>query len=554
MMDISLERILRRTNQMTAEAPPPSSDPFASRPVTLDEFLYGEDWLHLPPLSWRQTEFLTLATNIYPQHIKDLLGWNDPQYSTLTVLWGKGSGKDTMSRVALLRVVYLLECLRSPQKEYGMMETDFIDVINMSYSTYQAKAVFFDPLISLLNSIKFFKGRFTKLVNQVQFYHGIRCHSGNSSQESFEGFNPIVVVLDEIDAFKTSADLERYTGKNPSHSAEAIYRSLSSSVQSRFPSQGKTILLSFLRRPDGFMVSKYEESLQEPTTWCTRAATWEVNPTKKREDFEADYRKDPEGSAMRYEGIPSAYSDSFFASRDILYEVFGYDAETDTLDPEFPINPFVDGAFIGSYHISAKDNAPRYIHVDLGISNDAGCVTCGTIWGWLRLESTRIPIIKIDFYARLDPHVIGEIRIDSVREIIREFRSRKLGQPLDIRVITFDQYQSVDSMQILASQGFVTGYRSVDKDDSAYKNLKELIYTRRLLSPATSVVPKELRALVRVKGLKVDHPLGGSKDLSDTLAGVVANIYDDVFADLDRIIVYDPHVSLGSDRNFGLTI
>lgn len=435
-----------------------------------------------------------------------------------------------------------------------MMDTDSIDVVNMAYSSYQARAVFFEPLVRLLASSKFFKGRYRRVLNQLEFENGILAHSGNSSQESFEGFNPLLVILDEIDAFKTAEDLRRYSGRSPMHSAEGIYATLQSSVQSRFPEEGKTVLLSYLRRADGFMIKQRELAKKDPSIWFTRGATWEVNPVRKREDFDTEYRRDPEGAAMRYECIPVSTSENFFRDRESIYKTFGYDNENDRVIERWPANPFRDGEFMPSYLIPASDNAPRYIHIDIGVSNDSAAVACVKLRGFINTDEIRLPVVQVDFLARLDPLEMGEIMINQIRDVVREFRSRKIGRRLDIRVVTFDQYQSRDSMQILSTEGFVTGYRSVDKDDSAYKMVKELVYTRRLLSCGSAEMAKELRELVVVKGMKVDHPTGGSKDLGDALAGAVANLYDDVFADLETVVVYDPHVGLADSRGFGVSI
>lgn len=530
--------------------PDVKGDPFEWEPVPLEVFLYDRDYLRLPQMGEEQANVVELATNVYPYYIREMLGWETPNFDIVTCLWGKGSGKDFISRVSILRSVYLLLCLKEPQACYGMVRTDHIDFINMAYSSYQARNIFFMPLIRLLRDSKFFRGMWAQHGNQIEFDKGLLAHSGNSSQESFEGFNPLLVVLDEIDAFRTRQDLRRYRGQNPEHSAEGIFNALKSSSTSRFPGIGKVMLLSFLRRPDGFMMQMYQRAQKDVKAYASKGATWEINPTKDRVDFEDDFRRNPEDSAMRYACIPTATRDHFFKNRDLLYEVFHYDPETDDVRVNAPMNPFSEGEFLTGYELSVNDHRPRYMHVDIGISNDAATVVSVHLHGWMQQFNVQMPVVKVDFIARLDPRdaVTGEIEIDQIREVIRKFRYRRGGNKLvNIAVVTFDQFQSRDSMQILSREGFVTGYRSVDKDDHDYVSTKELVYTKRLLSPGTAIVPRELRELIRIPGrvTKVDHVTGGSKDAADALCGAVGNMMDDLFQDLDHVIKYDERETIG---------
>ena len=90
-----------------------------------------------------------------------------------------------------------------------------------------------------------------------------------------------------------------------------------------------------------------------------------------------------------------------------------------------------------------------------------------------------------------------------------------------IKWVSFDNFQSTDSMQILAQQGFIVGYQSMDTDTAAYDLTKQALHDRRVLAPAHPKVQKELCTLeYDAKKRKVDHQPQGSKDVSDSLAGV----------------------------------
>ena len=97
---------------------------------------------------------------------------------------------------------------------------------------------------------------------------------------------------------------------------------------------------------------------------------------------------------------------------------------------------------------------------------------------------------------------------------------RDLG--MDLRFVTADSFQSADTLQQLRLKGFSTGRQSVDKDPRPYEILKSTIYDGRLELPQHDTLKRELLALeLDPKTGRVDHPVRGSKDCADALAGVV---------------------------------
>jgi hypothetical protein len=67
---------------------------------------------------------------------------------------------------------------------------------------------------------------------------------------------------------------------------------------------------------------------------------------------------------------------------------------------------------------------------------------------------------------------------------------------------------------------------SVDTSNEPYDLLKTVIYSGSLSAPAHAKCRKELVSLEKIaKTGKIDHPANGSKDCSDSLAGVVYGLY-----------------------------
>ena len=164
---------------------------------------------------------------------------------------------------------------------------------------------------------------------------------------------------------------------------------------------------------------------------------------------------------------------------------------------------------------------PRFAHVDLGLSNDSAGVAVGHIEKFIEMSrggwSETLPLIRYDLLLEVRPPRHGEIEFAKIRALFYKLRELRMN----LKWISFDTFQSIDSMQILSQQGFVTGKCSMDTDPACYDLFKTALYDRRVQAPLHPKAQKEIIRLERdPKTGKVDHPADGSKDVADAMAGV----------------------------------
>lgn len=91
-----------------------------------------------------------------------------------------------------------------------------------------------------------------------------------------------------------------------------------------------------------------------------------------------------------------------------------------------------------------------------------------------------------------------------------------------IIAVSFDNFQSADSLQILASWGIEARKASTDRTNELYDTLRDVLYDSRLEGYYNEDLIAELQRLSKLKNGRIDHPPGGSKDIADALAGAVA--------------------------------
>lgn len=131
--------------------------------------------------------------------------------------------------------------------------------------------------------------------------------------------------------------------------------------------------------------------------------------------------------------------------------------------------------------------------------------------------------VRVDYVQAVMAEEFPDDEIDFA--VIREFIMSLRGLGFNIVMVTYDAYQSADSIQRLRQAGFSVDTLSVDRNTEAYDLLKELIYTGCCALPNHPLLMQELCQLEFIKGKKVDHPPRGSKDVADAVAGAVFNVH-----------------------------
>jgi len=497
-------------------------------PVSIQTFVQDKKYLGLPPLSQIQLEIVRHSTQIFKEStLHKLMGEEEgsayyQKYTDNEVICmlGKGSGKDHCARISIAYTAYLMHCLRDPLNYYGKATGVYIDLLNLAVNAQQAQRVFFEPLKNLLLSSPFFNEvGFEPRVSEIFFFsRPVRCFSGHSESEGWEGYEVMTVILDEIAAFKTDAELKGETRSKGS--ASAIYNMSKLSVMSRFPEVGKVILLSFPRYKGDFIETRFTDANEknEPKTWTIKAATWEVNPTIERHQLESEYIRNPIEARMRFECEPPNMIDAYFRDPDLVRKAFHY-ADDPVSEEDGTFKPWFNN----------KDGKTRFIHVDLALKRDRAALCMVSSTGFKEIQTSmgveNLPVVNVDLVYSWEASVGNEINFAAVRQMIVD-----LCRKFQVGLVTFDRWQSVEMIQSLRAQGINADFHSVKKSD--YDTLLTAIYDTRIRGYWNELlVEEELLKLKLYGNNKIDHPSKGSKDLADALAGAVAGCIKNIGMD-----------------------
>ena len=539
--------------------------------ISSKDFIEFGDYSH-PPVKVQEfvesPEFLNAKGTLYPAVMDALVEANSGKYIEAVLTGAIGTGKTTIALYTTAYQLYLLSCLKNPHSKYGLDRSSEIIFIFQSVNATLAKMVDYKRFRTLIEHSSYFKENFPfdkDLESKMVFPNRIEVIPVSGLETAALGQNVMGGIIDELNFMAVTEGSKNSMDGDVYDQAVALYNSISRRRKSRFMKQGRLpgvlCLVSSKRYPGQFTDMKQEESLKElketgkTSIFVYDKTTWDIKPegTFTGDWFEVykgdeirrprviepgdtvteeeqpgiirvpeEYRKEFEQDIMNalrdIAGVSTLTIHPFIADIQIVSEAMGRSQtvfsrpDVDFKETQLKIFPDV---------VTGKEY-PRFAHVDLGLTGDSAGVVIGHVprfeTMWRGEETERLPVVRIDGVLEVRPPRGGEIQFHKVRDIF--YALQRLGMP--IRWVTFDSFQSVDSIQLLRQKGFYAGQVSMDRDNTPYEFLKSALYDRRVELPVHDRLRRELVSLeVDTKTKKIDHPPHGSKDLADALAGVV---------------------------------
>lgn len=541
---------------------------FDEEPVDLETFIQDKKFLgftnfNLSPI---QSEAVQVMERVYYPELYPLMaeefdsgdywGQDIPMRNLITLQYGKGSGKDALSRFASLRVAYLLMCLKNPQDYFGIADIDSIHLLNVASNAPQAMRAFFKPMTQAVKR-GWFKDKANPTQNSIVYAKNIEAVSGHSDAEGQEGLNIMLGVLDEIDAFKSRDELVG-TGKKlreASTTAESILEMVKSSAASRFPQTYKRVSISYPRYLGSTIQKLTEEGKKSNEKYKEKSihyvsgpyATWEVNPRiKGREDFQEEYDMDPLAAAAKYECKPTRAMDPFYKNMSIFK--IAVDREDQPITVDYKVAEYYSShaqktvrgwepVYTFAPDFKPIEGAIYAIHGDLALKHDSAGIAMSHVVKWETVQVTRLneagepyvtedvrPIVRNDFTFSFSADSTAkdengailprEIQIRWVEELVFTLIQRGFF----VGSYTSDSFASAHLIQNLQRRGIEADKLSTDRDPSIYSTLKDIASESRLRMPFNQTLMNELEGLSKLDNGKIDHPPGGSKDQSDAFS------------------------------------
>ena len=180
-----------------------------------------------------------------------------------------------------------------------------------------------------------------------------------------------------------------------------------------------------------------------------------------------------------------------------------------------------------AYKPRLNSQALRWVHVDTSISGDSSGMAIAHIDKWVEVvrrdsegnkHTDVAPYYIVDFMLRINPPPAEQIYMPDIRAMIYQFMEhgyRFIG-------LSTDTYQYIEMHQQIKRKGIKPYLVSMDKTVDPYMELKSAFYEHRIEIYNYKPFIEEFKLLEydRLVG-KIDHPLAGSKDVADAVAGAI---------------------------------
>ncbi len=540
---------------------------FHQRPASIEEFL-GVGYLEIE--SKVRPGLKAALKEIFGDEVN---GDRIAHYEEAMITGGIGIGKTTFASIALPYMVHWVLCLKDPQGYFDLLPGSRIAFMQMSTSEDQALQVIFGDIKARVQHSPWFVQNYPmddKFKNQIRFPKDIWILPGDSAETTFEGYNILAGILDEMDSHKVTREKDY---------ADDGFNTIQSRIASRYIDpktkghRGLIICIGQMKKGDGFAARKYEEMKSNPRAYVMRMSIWEslgwsnfLDENGERDSFfydtkrkavipklaagmvknddmievpnayAAQFANKPEKALRDLAGIPPKTNDPFISLTDRIDDCVArwidkFGDESPVLPDMTPIPKFA------KWFKAENDPRRRAVHIDLATSSngDAAGIAMGHIEGFDEIDGETKAHVVIDCLIRLKARPGNEIMIADVRRIIY-YLKEELG--FRIHHVTIDGFQSTDTIQILKKKKYRAEYLSVDRNTLPYEDLREAIYDGRIDFPPyvtyvnhgdTTKYQIAIRELQQLSdtGKKIDHPANGSKDLADAMAGVVNTLMGD---------------------------
>jgi len=548
-------------------------------PVSIQEFMDSPEFLGATDLNiWPEVRKALIEIN---QN-----WWRGVDYGAYDeglMMGATGTAKSTISMVSIMYHTYLLGCCKNPQAIYGLPKQTSIVFPIMGAKPHVVNKVVYAPMRKFIEAMPYFQKFMppSKLIDSEMYFEekNIRIVRAGGDEDAILGEAVIGGMIDEINFMQVvqrSKKAEVSTGRAGLYDqAEQVHHRMVTRKKGRFQKPGNFPMMGIIfpsssTRYKGDFTDKrkaFVERNKIKSTYIYNKRQYDVVPQDRfsgekfrlliGNDLQHDTRVLEPGETVPkgawVEQVPVEYLEAFrdkpydtlrdvlgishnalspfIKSRHKVYECVeaGREEGLESFLVKDHVILGIDGMLqVKQHHYCGNPSRPRYVHIDLSINGDRCGVAMVCFTGLIEVERQGLrelmPTARLEMAATIEPDANNEIDIAEVRAFVAQLRNR-YGYP--IKGVSYDGFNSRESIQAWRKAGMKATLLSVDRTDVPYKQFRDAMYDGRILLLDDAVLLDEIVNLEHdTKTGKVDHPVTGSKDVSDAVCGAYTNMLE----------------------------
>lgn len=549
-------------------------------PVTIEEFIDSKEFMGDVIEVWPALKESIIDIN------PDILIGN-PNPKEVLFLGAAGTGKSARAIISNLYQLYVLDCFDWPQEMFKLSKPTELVFSLTSIRPSTAIEVLYRPMRQYFEFMPYTRKyiEYNKdIESELRLAQNITVRPVSANVNSLIGHAIVSGIVDEINFFARVEKSKQTPDGSTFDQAEIIERTILNRRKSRFDSKGPApgiICISAQTRYKGdFTDRRFIQATQLGETdpakgrdriMMYREKRYDMNPkydnvterfkilvgcdeypTRIIDDnskytlppgavieevpieFLDDFKRDPEFALREIVGIATNAITPFIPQRHKIHSSALAWTSRDDLKPwttqeNYKLNEYGRLNDKGMPQLIEenlpRDGKSRYVHVDLSITSDRCGIAICHVDGYTEVNNEKLPYYVVDWVVTLEPDSINQVDVAEVRRWVSDL---KLKYGMNIARVSYDGFQSVESIQMLKKLGINSMLVSVDKTLEPYEIAKAAMYTDRLAMPDTEILRSELAGLElnmnanAGKG-KVDHTPVMSKDAADAMTGAIYN-------------------------------
>lgn len=562
--------VYRELVENSNSAPLEALNNFRRIPVTIDEFV-------------ESTEFLGNVIEVWPSLMDDVRHMNPDvlcgEVPVDEVLLGGaiGYGKTTLAIITVLYQIYVLTCLETPQSLYNLAPATALVFPLQSVTPLVTRRNLAEPLRQYFEAMPYTQrhvewNRDRRSTLEIQ--GNIKVSAEVANLQAVLGQAIITAVLDEVNFMDVVARSTRVPGPHGLggryDQAEELHYGLLRRIRSRTLTQafsfGRLISLSSVRFEGDFLSRRIAEvaRLEEPNVVVVQHKRFEVAPQEQYSgavfslqvgnehhptrilsdnetvppgvqveqvpiEYRLDFQRDPENALRDICGIATSAIHPFIAQRHKIVEAIetGHELGLQQWVYKADVDLAIDGfPQWNEAAMPADRDQPRFIHIDLSLRRDRCGIAIVKWAGMVHVADSQnpecvetLPQFAVETAITIQPSSACELDIGELRTLLIQLGTY---YGFNIRQVTFDGFQSAESIQSFRRAGIRADVVSVDRTTEPYDHLRRVLYQSRVAFVDSEILLQELAQLeFNEERRKIDHPPRGSKDLADAVAAAL---------------------------------
>lgn len=540
-------------------------------PVSIDTFIESEKYLGCTNKQ---------GSSVYPEWrtvLRDIFNSGN-KYNEIVFTGATRIGKTSTAITATAYMLYKLMCLKSPQEFFGKKDISKFSVLFFNITKDLARGVAFREFNDTLKESPWFNAHGTFSDSEKNYYYipeggKIDIDYGSAASHGL-GRQIFVGFMDEMNFAQAGIkDINKAKIR-----MKDTYTTVSDRIKGTFRMNGEVYGKLFAvssKKSDNDFIEDYimdqRKSGYGDQIYVFDKPQWEVLPpstfspkrfyiavgSRHQRGFVVPDNQSDEASlsdlskqGFKLMEVPLDMRPEFTADFDIALRDLAGIAVPGTLAyftqelidsclDNSRRNPFYNDILqIGTkdrltieefFHLEEVDvsvrRCPLYIHYDLSLNTDRSGVSGVAITGRKDVKLPDGGTVSHPFFTHVFSVGIQAPRGDKIPYAkILEFTCWLRKQGFNIERTSRDQFQSEYLGQLLEAQGIKNDKISLDRTPDGYEALKSVFLEQRIGLLQCEQLEDELIHLQRDSfSGAIDHPVGGAKDISDSLAGAVWN-------------------------------